>query len=161
MGVVVISGRRFDTRAIKQLLIHTVLMGALPIMSYYAGRNFYLENLPHLGWDPEFFAAGVAICVVQIVIGRFIYVAVTEQDEPEDLQEKQEREKVVMSNEKGGTEDVHTEENGVEGKEEEVEKVKGDGELESNGQTVDSKPKEQEVGEVSAARVRDVEKKTQ
>ncbi|KAK3777073.1 hypothetical protein RRG08_008920 [Elysia crispata] len=67
----------------KKMLIFTIMMVILPIFSYFFSKSLIFEGL--LGFSHTssyFYAAIVAIAIVHVILGMFIYVAFTEDTKP-------------------------------------------------------------------------------
>ncbi|XP_076467692.1 vacuolar ATPase assembly integral membrane protein vma21-like [Babylonia areolata] len=73
---------RADGAVMKKMLFFTVLMALLPILSYFFSKAVVFEGMMGMGSSSYFYAAIVAIVIVHIILGCFIYVAFTEDDTP-------------------------------------------------------------------------------
>jgi len=75
--------QRSENSTAKTMLIFTIMMVVLPIFSYFASKAFIFEGLMGTtGTNSYFYAAIVAIAVVHVILGMFVYVAWTEESRP-------------------------------------------------------------------------------
>jgi len=75
--------RRAEGSAMKAMLVFTIMMVILPIFSYFASKSIIFEGLLGMATTSSYFyAAVVAIAVVHVILGMFIYVAWTEEENP-------------------------------------------------------------------------------
>ncbi|KAI8798156.1 vacuolar ATPase assembly integral membrane protein vma21 [Biomphalaria glabrata] len=65
------------------MLVFTIMMIVLPIFSYFFSKSFIFEGLFGMVHSSSYFyAAAVAIAIVHVILGMFIYVAWTEDSRP-------------------------------------------------------------------------------
>jgi NADH:ubiquinone oxidoreductase subunit 5 (subunit L)/multisubunit Na+/H+ antiporter MnhA subunit len=67
----------------KTMLVFTVMMVVLPIFSYFFSKSVVFEGFFGMVHQSSYFyAAVVAIAIVHIILGLFIYVAWNEDSRP-------------------------------------------------------------------------------
>ncbi|XP_013392266.1 vacuolar ATPase assembly integral membrane protein vma21-like [Lingula anatina] len=79
----VMSNEESSWRVFKTLLTFTIMMITLPVGMYFVSKNMVFEGM--LGVETSralIYSAGVAVLMVHIILGLFIYVAWTEGGKP-------------------------------------------------------------------------------
>ncbi|XP_012944692.1 vacuolar ATPase assembly integral membrane protein VMA21 [Aplysia californica] len=75
--------QRSEGSAMKAMLVFTIMMVVLPIFSYFFSKSVIFEGIMGVAAQSSYFyAAIVAIAVVHVILGLFIYVAWSEEPRP-------------------------------------------------------------------------------
>ena len=72
------DGPIISTKTVVQMLFYTFLMVTVPISSYFLSKNYILEKYEYSENNSLIIAAVVAVCMVHVVLGLFVYAAYNE-----------------------------------------------------------------------------------